>query len=157
MKGEELIEAHFVDLCKVVEVLRKHQLTCNGAKTVLFATGVELAGQVVGHGLCRPIAGKLAPRVHWERPKNITQMRAFLGSCNYYSAYVHIYAEHAAPVTKQLQVGREDRKKGSKKALAWTPESENAFDDMKAALLKPLSLHLLNPDTRFVLRTDASD
>ena len=68
-----------------------------------------------------------------------------------------MYAEHAVPLTKLLQVGREDGKKGSKKALAWTPESEKAFDDMKAALLKPLSLHLLNPDKGLVLRTDASD
>ena len=62
-----------------------------------------------------------------------------------------------SPPTKLLQVGREEGKKGSKKALAWTPESEKAFDDMKAALLKPLNLHLPNPDKGFVLRTDASE
>ena len=54
-------------------------------------------------------------------------------------------------------MGREDGKTRSKKALAWTTDSEKAFDDMKAALLKPLSLHILNPDKEFVLRTDASD
>ena len=111
----------------------------------------------MGHGIRRPIPGKLASLAHWERPKNITEMGAFLGFCNYYSVYVHMHAEHAAPLTKLLQVGREDGKKGSKKALAWTPEFKKAFDDMKAALLKPLSLHLLNPDKGFVLRTDASD
>ena len=30
MTDEELIEAHLVDLCEVLEVLRKHHLTCNG-------------------------------------------------------------------------------------------------------------------------------
>ena len=54
-------------------------------------------------------------------------------------------------------MGREDGKKGSKKALAWTPESEKALHYMKAARLKPLALHLLNPEKGFVLRTDASD
>ena len=44
MTDEELIEAHFVNLCKVLEVFRKHQLTCNGVKAVLFATEVEFAG-----------------------------------------------------------------------------------------------------------------
>ena len=68
-----------------------------------------------------------------------------------------MYAENAARLTKLLQVGREDGKKGSNKVLAWTPESVKAFDDMKAALLTPLSLHLLNPDKGFVLRTNASD
>ena len=154
---EELIEAHFVDLCTVLTVLRRHQLTCNGAKAVLFTTEMEFAGQVVGRGIRRPIPGRLASHAHCEQPKNITEMRALLGFCNYYSPYVHMYAQHAAPLTRLLQVGREDGKKGSKKALDWTPESEKAYDDMKAALLKPLSLHLLNADKGFVLRTDASD
>ena len=83
MTDEKLIEAQFVDLCKVLEVLRNHQLTCNGAKTVLFATEVEFAGQVVGHGICRPIPEMLASPAYWERPKNITEMRAFLGVCTY--------------------------------------------------------------------------
>ena len=95
MTDEELIEAHFVDLCKVLHVLRKHQLTCNGAKAVLCAPEMEFAGQVVGDGIRRAIPGKLASLAHWKRPKNITEMRAFLGLCNYYSAYVHMYAEHA--------------------------------------------------------------
>ena len=47
MFDDELIEAYFSDLCKVLEVLRKHQLTCNRAKAVLVATEVEFAGQVV--------------------------------------------------------------------------------------------------------------
>ena len=54
-------------------------------------------------------------------------------------------------------MGREDGKKGRRRALAWTADSKKAFDDMKAALLRSLSLHLLNPDKRFVLRTNASD
>ena len=83
MKDDELIEAHFVDLCRVLDVLRKHQLTCNGAKAVLLATEVEFGGQVVGHGIRRPIPGKLASVAHWERPKNITQMRVFLWFCNF--------------------------------------------------------------------------
>ena len=135
MTFKELIRADIVDLCKVLEVLHKHQLTCNAAKAVLFATEVEFTGQVVGHWSRRAIPGKLESLTHLERAKNINEMRSFLGFCNYYSAYVHMYACHAAPVTKLLQVGREDSKKGIKKALAWILESEKAFDDMKGRLL----------------------
>ena len=90
MSDEEPIEAHFHDLCKVLEVLKKHQLTCNGDKVVLFATEREFVSQVVGHGIRQPIPGKLASLARWERHKTITEMRAFLGLCNYYSAYVHM-------------------------------------------------------------------
>ena len=42
MTDAELVEVHFIDLCKVLDVLCKHQLTCNGTKKVLFATEVSL-------------------------------------------------------------------------------------------------------------------
>ena len=64
MTDDELIHAGFVDLCNVLDVLRKHQLTYNGAKAVLFATEVDFAGQVVGHGNLRPVPGKLVPLAH---------------------------------------------------------------------------------------------
>ena len=71
--------------------------------------------------------------------------------------YGHMYAKHAAALTKLLQVRREKGRKGDKKAFPWAPESKKAFDPMKAALLKPLRLHLLAEDKGFVLRTDALD
>ena len=66
MTDEELIKAHFVNLCKVLEVLRKHQLTWNGAEAVLLATEVDFAGRVVGNGIRRPIPGKLASLAPYE-------------------------------------------------------------------------------------------
>ena len=59
MTDEELIEPDVVNLCEVLDVLRKHQLTCD-AKAVLFATEVKFAGQVVRHGIRRCSPGKLA-------------------------------------------------------------------------------------------------
>ena len=44
MTDDELIEVHFVGLCRVLDVLRKHPLTCNAAKAVLFATELKLTG-----------------------------------------------------------------------------------------------------------------
>ena len=54
-------------------------------------------------------------------------------------------------------MGREDGKKTGRKPLAWTPESEKAIDNIKAALQKHLSLFLLDPEKGFVVRTDALD
>ena len=56
-----------------------------------------------------------------------------------------------------LKGNREETKKGSKKALVWTEESDRAFEGMKQALLSAVGLHLVDPDRGFVLRTDASD
>ena len=68
-----------------------------------------------------------------------------------------MYAEYAAPMTTMLKGNREEIKKGSKKALVWTAESDRAFEGMKQALLSAVGLHLVDPDRGFVLRNDASD
>ena len=94
---------------------------------------------------------------HWERPSTISQLRSFMGFCNYFSGCVRMYAELSGPLHKMLQVEKFDGRKGSKKKLAWTTEAEEVFETLKRTLLGKLGLFLMNPDKGFVLRTDASD
>ena len=157
MTEDKLIEAHEKDLRRVLSELDKHNMVCKPTKASLFVKEVEFAGHVVGHGQRRPMPGKLASLHHWEKPQTISELRSFMGFCNYYSGYVRMYAELSGPLHKMLQVGKLDGRKGSKKKLAWTPEAEDAFNRLKERLLGQLGLFLVDPDKGFVLRTDASD
>ena len=154
---DELIEAHEKDLRRVLGVLDKHSTVCKPTKTSLFVREVEFAGHVVGHGQRRPMPEKSVALRHWEKPRTISELRSFMGFCNYYSGYVRMYADLSGPLHKMLQVGKFDGRKGSKKKLAWTTEAEEVFDKLKERLLGPLGLFLVDPDKGFVLRTDASD
>ena len=157
MTEDELIEAHEKDLRRVLSELDKQNMVCKPTKASLFVKEVEFAGNVVGHGQRRPMPGKLPSLHHWEKPQTISELRSFMGFCNYYSGYVRMYAELSGPLHKMLQVGKFDGRKGSKKKLAWTPEAEDAFSRLKERLLGQLGLFLVDPDKGFVLRTDASD
>ena len=157
MTEDELMDAHEKDLRRVLSELDKHNMVCKPTKASLFVKEVEFAGHVVGHGQRRPMPGKLASLHHWEKPQTISELRSFMGFCNYYSGYVRMYAELSGPLHKMLQVGKFDGRKGSKKKLAWTPEAEDAFNSLKERLLGQLGLFLVDPDKGFVLRTDASD
>ena len=157
MTEDELIGAHEKDLRRVPSELDKHNMVCKPTKASLFVKEVEFAGHVVGHGQRRPMPWKLASLHHWEKPETISELRSFMGFCNYYSGYVRMYAELSGPLHKMLQVGKLDGRKGSKKKLAWTPEAEDAFSRLKERLLGQLGLFLGNPDKGFVLRTAASD
>ena len=128
MTEDELIDAHEKDLRRVLSELDKHNMVCKPTKASLFVKEVEFAGHVVGHGQRRPMPGKLASLHHWEKPQTISEIRSFMGFCNYYSGYVRMYAEFSGPLHKMLQVGKFDGRKGSKKKLAWTPEAEDAFN-----------------------------
>ena len=157
MSYEELLEAHERDVTRVLDLLARHKLTGSSDKATIAVSEVVFAGHVVGNGQWKPIPGKVAAIEHWEKPKTVSELRAYLGFCNYYSGYIKMYAEYAAPMTTMLKSNREETKKGSKKALVWNEESDRAFEGMKQALLSAVGLHLVVPDGRFVLRTDASD
>ena len=94
---------------------------------------------------------------HCEKPKTVSELRAYLGICNYYSGYIKMYAGYAAPMTAMLKGNQEETKKGSKKAVVWNDESDRALEGMKQALISAVGLHLLDPDRGFILRTDASN
>ena len=157
MSYEELLEAHERDVTRVLDPLVRHKLTGSGDKATIAVSEVVFAGHVVGNGQRKPIPGKVAAIEHWEKPKTVSELRAYLGFCNYYSGHIKVYAEYAAPMTTMLKGNREETKKGSKKALVWDADSDRAFEGMKQALLSAVGLQLVDPDRGFVLRTDASD
>ena len=69
-----------------------------------------LAGHLVGNGQRWPIPGSVAALEHWEKPKTVSELRAYLGLCNYYSGYIKMYAEDAALMTAMLKGNREETK-----------------------------------------------
>ena len=145
MTEDELIEAHEKDLRRVLSELDKHNMVCKPTKASLFVKELEFAGHVVGHGQRSPMLGKLASLHHWEKPQTISELRSFMGFCNYYTGYVRMYAELPRPLHKMLQVGKFDGRKGSNEKLAWTPEAEDAFSRLKERLLGQLGLFLDGP------------
>ena len=157
MSYDELLEAHERDVTRVLDLLVWHKLPGSSDKATIAVSEVVFAGHVVGNGQRKPIPGKVAAIEHWDKPKMVSELRAYLKFCNYYSGYIKLYADNAAPMTTMLKGNREEIKKMSKKALVCNDESYRAFEGMKQALLSAVGLHLADPDRGFVLRTDASD
>lgn len=112
---------------------------------------------MLGEGKVRPSSGKMAAVQFWEPPTTITALRGFLGLCNYYSGYIKMYADLAAPLQEKLKLPKEQTKAGSKTRVTWTPAELEAFKRLKAALTENLELQHLDTSKPFILRTDASD
>ena len=67
------------------------------------------------------------------------------------------YGELAWRLMEKLKVKGKDAKAGSKLQLQWSPEDHVAFEQLKGALLKELSLFNVVPGKPFQIRADASD
>ena len=73
--------------------------------------------------------------VKWPPPETTTQLRSFLGFCNYYYQFINHYLDKCQPLNVLLQKMR---------PWDWTPVQHSAFEILKAAFCsKPV---LLMPD-----------
>ena len=149
MSYDVLLEAHEREVTRVLHLLVRHKVTARSYKATIAVRKVVSAGHVVGNGQRKPIPGKVAAIEQWEKPKTVSELQAYLGFCNYYSEYIKMYAEYAVPMTARLRGNREETKKGSKKALVWNEQSDNALEGMKQAPLSAVGLHLVDPDRGF--------
>ncbi|GFS50234.1 retrovirus-related Pol polyprotein from transposon 412 [Trichonephila clavipes] len=80
-------------------------------------------------------------------PTDQKQIKSFLGCCNFYRRYIKNFAKRALPLTNLL---REDT------PFEWTSETQEAFDDIKKAILNPPVLALPDPNAELQITTDAS-
>ena len=154
--GGDLIAQHEKDICRVLDRLAEQKLVVDPKKCTLFTREVEFCGHVLSNGTRRPMPKKLNAIQNWEAPRNVTQLRAFLGFTNYYANYIPGYATLAAPLQEKLKVPRGEGKKGSTKPIQWTENDDKIFENLKAVMCQQLSLNRIDPDRPFVLRTDAS-
>lgn len=89
---------------------------------------------------------KVRAILEWGQPKNLRELRGFLGLTGYYRKYVEKYAQIAGPLTDQLR----------KDSFGWTNEATEEFNRLKEALTNPPVLAMPNFAKTFVLETDAS-
>ena len=90
---------------------------------------------------------KISAIVEWKPPRNVSEVRIFLGLAGYYHRFVKVFSMIASPMTKLLQ---KDVK------FEWTEECQQSFEKLKKCLTEaPV---LVQPKSRkeFVVYSDAS-
>ena len=81
------------------------------------------------------------------RPRNATEVRAFLGLANYYRRFVNGFADVAAPLNRLVS-------KNVK--FQWDDACDDAFQELKKRLTSPPILAFPDFNKQFILYTDAS-
>ena len=143
-KNEEEHEAHARE---VLSILREHQLYAKMSKCTFFARKVEYLGFIVSQEGIAVDPAKVQDIIDWPQPKNVKEVRGFLGITGWYRVFIKGYAKIAAPITKLL-------KKNMK--IIWSQEHEQSFQELKAILMTSPVLKLPNFDSPFEVITDAS-
>ena len=81
-------------------------------------------------------------------PKNLKQLRSFVGLASYYRRFVKDFSAIAKPLTELTKTERK---------WSWGEAQQRAFETLQAKLIKTPILAYPRYDTPFILQTDASD
>lgn len=141
-------DEHLRHLRDVLERLRSAGITLNPNKAQIAATRITLLGFTLDEGRILPNKGKLEAIVSYPSPKDIGELRRFLGMANFYRQFIPDCAAVQAPLTKLLRKGER---------WAWGQEQEAALRRLTKLLANTAELQLPDLNREFVIQTDASD
>ncbi|KYO34955.1 hypothetical protein Y1Q_0014614 [Alligator mississippiensis] len=143
-------KSHLIHLTTVLGKIKQAGLTVKDKKCQWALSEVVYLGHCVGGGEIAPLWGKIEAIKDWPPPQTKKQVRAFLGLVGYYRRFVPGFGATAAPL-------HELTRKGSPDPVVWKQGCQEAFDILKAALVKHPILKAPLHDKPFYVATDASD
>jgi len=144
----EDFSSHLTVLVRIANQFKKANLTLNIAKSHFCVTKVNYLGYVIGSGGITTDPSKVSCIVNWTTPKNLKQVRGFLGVCGWYRRFIKNYSDVTFPITEVLS---------SKKTFKWTEAAQTAMNTLKNLLTAAPVLQNPDFDRKFYLHCDASD
>ena len=130
--------------------LQKANLTLKPSKCHFFQKKVEFLGHIVDKEGVHTDPKKIEAIQKWTIPTRVKEVRAFLGITGYYRRFIRDYGKIAKPLHQLTEKGN---------GFKWTEETNQAFEDLKSALVKApiLGYPSQREEDTFVLDTDASN
>ena len=108
---------------------------------------MSFLGHIVSKEGIRVDPKKIEVVVEWKPPRNVTEVRSFLGLAGYYIRFVKGFSMIAAPMTRLLQ---------KNVTYEWSENCQRSFEKLKAFLIEALVLTQPTCGKEYVIYSDAS-
>jgi hypothetical protein len=138
---------HLQRLDEVLTRLEMANIKMKPSKCRICQTRVKFLGRIISAKGCEVNPESIQKIEGLGFPRDITQLRAFLGVCSYYRSYCPRFGEVAAPLTDCLRKGE---------TISWTDERGKAFASLKSMLTSAPVLGFFDDEGEVILDVDAS-
>jgi hypothetical protein len=139
-------EEHEKHLRMVLRVLREHQLYAKLSKCLFYQEQIHYLGHIISKEGIVVDPEKIEAIREWSAPKNVTEVRSFMGLASYYRRFIAGFSRIAHPITS-LQ--RKEKK------FQWTKDCERSFQQLKQLLTSAPILRIADPNEDFMVCIDA--
>jgi len=141
-------DTHLSRLKKIFTCLRSANLKVHMKKCSLFQRRVNFLGHVLTKTGIEVQPQKVEAVNNWPTPRNLTELRSFVGLCSYYRRFIAGFADLTAPLHALTRKNARFR---------WGLEQEEAFHKLKERLTSAPILGMPQDEGVYYLDTDASD
>lgn len=165
----ETLEEHESRLLHVLNRLKEYGLKLSVEKCKFFQTSVRYLGHIVSQHGVETDPQKVEALKTWPSPRNLKELRSFLGFAGYYRRFIQGFSKIAKPLN-DLTAGYPPLRESScvkgtsgryfqpKEPFGarWTEGCQEAFETVIDKLTTAPVLGFANPKLPYVLHTDAS-
>ncbi|XP_058783906.1 uncharacterized protein LOC131658653 [Vicia villosa] len=141
------VDEHMEHLRIVLSVLREKQLFAKLSKCEFWMSEVKFLGHVISGGGVAVDPSKVEAVINWERPKNASEVRSFLGLAGYYRRFIMGFSKLALPMTRLTR---------KEVTFEWNSDCERSFQRLKKKLTTAPVLIIEDPDKSYEVFCDAS-
>jgi hypothetical protein len=139
---------HLAHLKEVLQLLGAHNYYLKRKKCHFMKTEVTFLGHVISDKGLQVDPTKLDVIRKWKRPEDKGEIRSLLGFGNYFRRFIYHYSDMVRPLTELTK---------DTVATVWTPECEEAFNNLRNAIINAPVLKHPDLNKPFQLVCDASN
>ena len=141
-------DSHMQRLQEIFSPLRAANLKLHAKKCHFFQQRVDFLGHVLSKSGVQVQPDKVKVVQNWPVPRNVTEVRSFIGLCSYYRRFIPRFADIAGPLH---MLTRKNAR------FNWGPAEHEAFCKIKERLISAPILGMPCDEGTYYLDTDASD